>query len=117
MDDILKKLEKVFGKVFLSHTIFYLTTFKSGISEQELKDFLNLDHAIHDEIFENGKHSEDKEFLSNHAQILRNYLASYLQETEEDGTQVIAWRNTSYSIFARRYYMYASLKSFETTKT
>ena len=78
MGDIFTNLEGKFGQVFLSHSIFYLTTCKNGISEQEFQDILNLDHAIHDEVFENDEHSEDKDFLNNYAQILRNVLASYL---------------------------------------
>jgi hypothetical protein len=105
MSDIFKNLEGNYGQVFLSHSIFYITAFKNGISEQELQDIFNLDHAIYDEVFGTDSDFEDKEFLSNYGQLLRNDLASYLKETEVNGTQLIAWRNSSYYLLAREYYM------------
>ena len=100
---IFENLESDYGKVFLSHTIFYLTIFKRGISEKELTSILNLDHAIHYELYEDEEHGEDKEFLISYWQKLKNDLTSCLSECM-NGTKVICWSYACYLESSREYY-------------
>jgi hypothetical protein len=45
-------LEKSHGKILFSRSMFYMSTFKNGISENELEDILSIDDDVLYEIFE-----------------------------------------------------------------
>jgi hypothetical protein len=45
-------LEKSHGKMLFSRSMFYMSTFKNGISENELEDILSIDDDVLYEIFE-----------------------------------------------------------------
>ena len=47
-----KSLEKIHGKVLFSRCMFYMSTFKNGIAENELEDILTIDDEVLYEIFE-----------------------------------------------------------------
>ena len=49
---LFKILEKSHGKMLFSRSMFYMSTFKNGISESELEDILSIDDDVLYEIFE-----------------------------------------------------------------
>jgi hypothetical protein len=49
---LFKILEKNHGKMLFSRSMFYMSTFKNGISENELEDILSIDDDVLYEIFE-----------------------------------------------------------------
>lgn len=46
------ELEKIHGRLLFSHSVFYLTVFKNGISDNEIEDILSLDDEVLYDIFE-----------------------------------------------------------------
>jgi hypothetical protein len=90
--------EKVHGKVFSSHAFFYISIFENGVSEQEINGILSIDKDVQDELNECDEYNEN-----NHWQTLRQGLAEYLAEKDEDGTRVISWSNSDYQNSAERY--------------
>lgn len=49
---LFKSLEKTHGKLLFERSIIYMTSFKNGISENELEDILSLDDDVLYDIFE-----------------------------------------------------------------
>lgn len=49
---LFRSLEKTHGKLLFSRSIIYMTSFKNGISENELEDILSLDDEVLYDIFE-----------------------------------------------------------------
>ena len=49
---LFKSLEKLHGKMLFSRAIIYMSSFRNGISENEIADILSLDDDVLFDIFE-----------------------------------------------------------------
>lgn len=72
---LFKSLEQTHGKLLFSRSIIYLTSFKNGISENELEDILSLDDEVLYDIFE--FHAPPVTILS-YSKLNKNKIISFL---------------------------------------
>ena len=87
---IFKKLEKDHGILLFSRAIIYMSSFKNGISENEIEDILSLDDDVLYSIFEYHAPPIRKLPIALWSRI-KNDLKGYMVEKEVDDTRVIYW--------------------------
>lgn len=100
---LFNKYQMKYGKITLSHFIFYLTIFKNGVSQNELEDILSIDDKVLDEVFE--KHEPPiRRFPSSILVRLLDELKEYLTYKEADDTLVVCWFHRTFYEAAKDYY-------------
>ena len=87
---LFKQLEKNHGEVLFSRSMFYMTTFKNGISESELEDILSIDDDVLYSIFEYHAPPVRRFPIALWARI-KHDLEEYMVQKEIDDTRVIYW--------------------------
>lgn len=87
---IFKKLEKTHGQLLFSRAIIYMSSFRNGISENEIEDILSLDDDVLYSIFEYHAPPVRKLPIALWARI-KNDLKGYMVEKEVDDIRVIYW--------------------------
>jgi hypothetical protein len=87
---LFEKNEKIFGKVLFSRLVFYLSIFKSGISESELDDLLTVDDAVMYEVMCNYD-SLFKRFPMYLWILIKHEIKDFLIETEFDSMILVSW--------------------------
>lgn len=83
-------LEKEHGSVLFSRCIFYMSSFKNGISESELEDILSLDDQLLSNVFVYHSPPIRRFPMALWARI-KHTLNEYIVEKEIDNTPVICW--------------------------
>nr|XP_033811856.1 LOW QUALITY PROTEIN: NACHT domain- and WD repeat-containing protein 1 [Geotrypetes seraphini] len=88
-----QRLERLHGKVLVSHTLGYLVSSRNGLSEAELKDVLSLDDEVLADIYQYWAppSSEVIRLPSMLWTRLRFDLGKYLVERQADGYTVLAF--------------------------
>ena len=87
---LFKQLEKNHGKILFSRSMFYMTTFKNGISESELEDILSIDDDVLYSIFEYHAPPVRRFPIALWARI-KHDLEEHMVQKEFDDTRVIYW--------------------------
>ncbi|XP_030075789.1 NACHT domain- and WD repeat-containing protein 1 [Microcaecilia unicolor] len=86
-----QRLERLHGKVLVSHTLGYLVSSRNGLSEAELRDVLSLDDEVLADIYQYWVPSTEVIRLPSLLWTqLRSDLGEYLVERQADGYTVLA---------------------------
>jgi len=101
---VFSKLEKQFGREFVSRSLGYITASPSGLSGAELEDLLSLDNQVLLEVYQF--------WLPPIRRIppllwsrLRSALGTFLAEREAEGSLVLAWYHRQFLAAARDRYL------------
>ncbi|ESO12420.1 hypothetical protein HELRODRAFT_124792, partial [Helobdella robusta] len=104
INKLLDNIEKYNGKIFVKHTLSYLTASKNGLSDVELEDVLSLDDDVLNDVFQH--------WLPPVRRIpplliprLHDQLSSYLMEREANGIIVYYWYHRQFIFVAKRRYL------------
>ena len=87
---LFQQLEKEHGKLLFQRSMIYMTTFKNGISENELEDILSVDDDVLYVVFEFHEPPIRKFPIALWARI-KHDLKEYMVQKEIDDTRVIYW--------------------------
>lgn len=121
INKLFDNIEKYHGKVFVMHTLSYLTASKNGLSDVELEDVLSLDDLVLNDVFEH--------WLPPVRRIpplliprLHDALSSYLMEREANGIIVYYWYHRQFIFVAKdryfdknishKYYIHSTLAHY-----
>ena len=97
-------LELAHGRILISHCIFYLTYFQTGISENEIEDILSIDDDVLDEIY--VRHQPNiRRFPAALFVRIKADLNEYLTEKETDDMKVICWYHRRFQEVAWQRYV------------
>ena len=99
----LYELEGVYGRVLLSHAIFYLTVLRNGVSETEIEDILSIDDEVLSDVFEHENEPPVRRFPIALWLRLRAHLGALLVEKEANAAKVLSWRHESVAQAADEY--------------
>ena len=109
---LFSKLESRYGKLFVHHSLAYITASKAGLSAGELEDILSCDDEVLEEVFEY--------WLPPFRRIpqllwirIRNDIGMYLVERGTDNTLTYGWYHRQFWETARERYLNVSPSSTE----
>ncbi len=85
------KLEKIYGRLFLSKCLFLICLFNNGINEAQLIDILSLDNEILTNIMNIPKNIQMQRFPAIFWLRLKHDLSDFLVEKEFNGFTVLSW--------------------------
>ena len=104
INSMFDKLEQSFGKVFVSHSMAYLTASVTGLSDLEMEDILSLDNEALNEIYEDSGatiyRSPPTYWLA-----LRHNISDFLMTRECEGVTVNFWNHTQFAEITKDRYL------------
>jgi hypothetical protein len=101
---LFKKMAKFHGQLLFSHAIIYMTSFKGGIQEDEIKDILTLDDPVLEKVFSHHVPPDRKFPLALWTRIKYD-LRDYIVERESGGKIVTYWYHRRFIEVANSYYI------------
>ena len=101
---LFKCFEQEHGRLLFSRAIIYMSSFKNGISENEIEDILSLDDEVLYDIFEFNVPPIRKLPVALWSRI-KHDLRGYMVEKEVDDTRVIYWYHRRFIEVAESYYI------------
>ncbi|XP_069623861.1 NACHT domain- and WD repeat-containing protein 1 [Ranitomeya imitator] len=108
-----ERLEKLHGKVLISHALGYIVASRSGLSEAELKDILSIDNDVLSDIYQYwAPPSEDVIRIPSLSWThLRYDLEEYLVERQADESTVLGLYHRQFIEVAHNIYLNGSEKT------
>ena len=101
---LLDRMEKVHGRLLVSHALAYVTASRSGLTDAEMEDVLSLDDDVLDDVF--------TFWVPPIRRIppllwtrIRGDLRHYLVEREADNVTVLAWYHRQFQVTVRDRYL------------
>ena len=52
INGLFDRIERQHGKIFVTHTLAYITAAKNGLTESELEDILSCDDAVLEDVYQ-----------------------------------------------------------------
>ncbi|XP_067664530.1 NACHT and WD repeat domain-containing protein 2-like [Haliotis asinina] len=92
---LFERLEKAYGKVFVSRALGYITAARNGLSVSELDDILSLDEDVLNSVFTLWE-PPIRRIPSNLWPRLYVEISSFLVEQEADDIVVLSWYHTQF---------------------
>ncbi|XP_077109236.1 NACHT domain- and WD repeat-containing protein 1 [Ranitomeya variabilis] len=108
-----ERLEKLHGKVLISHALGYIVASRNGLSEAELKDILSIDNDVLSDIYQYwAPPSEDVIRIPSLSWThLRYDLEEYLVERQADESTVLGLYHRQFIEVAHNIYLNGSEKT------
>lgn len=101
---LFRLLEKIHGKQLFSRSIIYMSSFKDGVSENEIEDILSLDDEVLYEVFEFHAPPIRRLPVALWSRIKFD-LKNYMVEKEVHNTRVIYWYHRRFIEVANSFYV------------
>ena len=104
IDAFFDRIERVHGKILVSHALAYVTASKNGLTEPELEDLLSLDDEVLNDVYQYWTPPVRR--LPPLLWIrIRAEIGDYLTERGADNTRVIFWYHRQFIEVAREQYL------------
>ena len=104
IDAFFDRIERVHGKILVTHALGYVTASKNGLTEPELEDLLSLDDEVLNDVYQYWTPPVRR--LPPLLWIrIRAEIGDYLTDRGADGTRVMSWYHRQFIEVAREQYL------------
>ena len=101
---LFERVERVHGKILVTHALGYVTASKNGLTEPELEDLLSLDDEVLNDVYQYWTPPVRR--LPPLLWIrIRAEIRDYLTDRGADGTRVMSWYHRQFIEVAREQYL------------